>query len=235
MALHRIAYLLQSPETIELYGKAPIIVFVQDESTRQYFSSLLPELGIHNVEITTYGSWVLKNLGLGEYAYSDVSSDIENDVNWNEVSFKKAAMRHDKLLNIFNDKPEPFKWLRSIYAEDDQVIEALDIQENEKRLDQFDLSLLQSGMVKKDGALLTEIDRLFEGKNSRLIRKKEIVPLRYSLMMLDEVQNYTATQVQVIKSCIHPDTKSMLYIGETGRNRTGGLFRAMDALNTFFK
>ena len=117
---------------------------------------------------------------------------------------------------------DPFAWLRSIYSKDKQLVEALIYQEKENRLDYFDLTFLQSGIINRDGALLTEIERYFEGKNSRLIRKKEIVPLQYSLVMLDEVQNYSAKQIQTIKSCLHPDTKSMLYTGDLGqRTRIG--------------
>lgn len=57
LALHRVAYLLQSPETSDQVSDGGVIVFVQDESTRDYFSHLLPELGIRDVEITTLVAW----------------------------------------------------------------------------------------------------------------------------------------------------------------------------------
>ncbi|HNW09616.1 MAG TPA: hypothetical protein PKM52_03475, partial [bacterium] len=60
LALHRAAYLLQSPETVDKLDANQIIVFVQDDSTRDYFSHLLPELGINDVEITTMASWARK-------------------------------------------------------------------------------------------------------------------------------------------------------------------------------
>ncbi|MEK6885100.1 MAG: hypothetical protein AABY22_36045, partial [Nanoarchaeota archaeon] len=45
LALHRIAYLVQSPETEKIFNPSKITVFVQDASTKKYFSGLLPELG----------------------------------------------------------------------------------------------------------------------------------------------------------------------------------------------
>lgn len=43
LAFHRIAYLTQAPETAPFYPDYNIIVFVQDESTKKYFSALLPQ------------------------------------------------------------------------------------------------------------------------------------------------------------------------------------------------
>lgn len=54
LAFHRIVYLLQSPEHATRFSDENIIVFVQDENTRAYFSKLLPELGVHQVNVTTF-------------------------------------------------------------------------------------------------------------------------------------------------------------------------------------
>jgi len=64
MALHRVAYLMQSPETAELFTPEAILVLVQDTSTKEYFSHLLPELGIRGVGIITFSEWALSILNL---------------------------------------------------------------------------------------------------------------------------------------------------------------------------
>lgn len=51
LALHRVAFLMQSPETAEFFQPESILVLVQDDGTKEYFSHLLPELGIRGVKI----------------------------------------------------------------------------------------------------------------------------------------------------------------------------------------
>jgi DNA helicase II / ATP-dependent DNA helicase PcrA len=60
LALHRVAYLAQSPDTAQLFPSEGIIVFVQDNRTKEYFSSLLPQLGIEGVKIITFADWAFE-------------------------------------------------------------------------------------------------------------------------------------------------------------------------------
>ncbi len=62
LALHRVAYLVQSPDLASMYARDSIIVFVQDNGTKEYFSHLLPELGIDDVLITTFSEWAFSIL-----------------------------------------------------------------------------------------------------------------------------------------------------------------------------
>ena len=64
LALHRVAYLVQSPDLSKLYPSKSIAVFVQDNGTKEYFSQLLPELGIDDVSITTFSEWAFQILEL---------------------------------------------------------------------------------------------------------------------------------------------------------------------------
>ena len=43
LALHRIAYLLQAPDTNIIYDTDPAVVFVQDDKTKEYFSKIMDE------------------------------------------------------------------------------------------------------------------------------------------------------------------------------------------------
>jgi DNA helicase-2/ATP-dependent DNA helicase PcrA len=75
LALHRVAFLVQAPDTAHLYPGESIIVFVQDNGTKEYFSHLLPELGIKNVRITTFFEWATEILGIPEALYTDTRGD----------------------------------------------------------------------------------------------------------------------------------------------------------------
>jgi DNA helicase IV len=57
LALHRIAYLVLTPEFKDYFDPERIMVFVADEGAVTYFSQLLPELGIHGVRISTFNDW----------------------------------------------------------------------------------------------------------------------------------------------------------------------------------
>lgn len=69
LALHRVAYLLQSPDTADLFPSERMIVFVQDDSTKKYFGNLLTDLGAKEVVITTFFEWVKQILELQGYSY----------------------------------------------------------------------------------------------------------------------------------------------------------------------
>ncbi len=70
LALHRVAYLVQSPDTAETFKESKIIVFVQDSSTQTYFGSLLPQLGINHVAITTFADWARQQLKLLDFTFA---------------------------------------------------------------------------------------------------------------------------------------------------------------------
>jgi DNA helicase-2/ATP-dependent DNA helicase PcrA len=93
LALHRIAYLIQSPETAAFYPAETIAVFVQDASTKDYFSHLLPELGINDVKITTFEEWARNILALDEYSFAVLYGDSEDEKEIYEYK-KIEAMRN---------------------------------------------------------------------------------------------------------------------------------------------
>lgn len=70
LALHRVAYLFQSPDASDRFNAHKILILVQDQSTKDYFSHLLPELGIRNINIQTFSQWAISVLGLNyNYKY----------------------------------------------------------------------------------------------------------------------------------------------------------------------
>ncbi len=212
LALHRAAYLIQSPETSKLFKPYNVIIFVQDESTRKYFTELLPDLGIKNVKITTFEKWAFKQLGLRNYSYKNniSNSEPQNDI---YKSNKNAAL---KQLSKMNPKGDIFNQLKKIYKShfSPEEIKLLEEQKRKRILDRYDLTALLHLFISKNGMLL-------KGKNSKVkisllskIPENETEPLQYSLIILDEAENYLPEQINIIKTCINDNTKSLLYVGD---------------------
>ena len=74
---------------------------VQDARTQDYFSQLLPELGINDVRITTFSEWALELLGLKNYFHRVRPGDGEavQDAYWNEVQL----LRKKDVSALFSD------------------------------------------------------------------------------------------------------------------------------------
>src|SRR3989339_1016611 len=79
LALHRVAYLLQSPDVADRFHPSKILILVQDTGTKEYFSQLLPELGIKNVTIRTFADWAMSVLDLQNYNYQNHVDIDEED------------------------------------------------------------------------------------------------------------------------------------------------------------
>lgn len=132
LALHRVAYLLQAPLTTDLYLNSHITVFVQDQRSKDYFSHLLPELGITTVTIQTYNEWALKTLGIEDI--QTVSSFVDDYI---YEQHKIQALREAVKNGLPNFSKSVFSVLSKIYK--------LDIFSKQKELqvlDRIDLTLL---------------------------------------------------------------------------------------------
>lgn len=211
LALHRVAYLTQAPDTSELYPPRSIIVFVQDTGTKEYFSTLLPELGITNVTITTFSEWALMLLGLTGFIYGDQQGETEEEKNIFEYQ-KLRAIRETQTSNWNQD---PHKVLNSQYRGyfNEASLELYESQMTEKRLDRFDLSILLQAYFKKHQSFETkrEYNRYIKDK---LVHKVEKTKVQYSLMVIDEFQNYLPEQINIFKKCLHESTGSVVYVGD---------------------
>lgn len=209
LALHRVAYLTQAPDTATLYPTDKIIVFVQDTGTKEYFSQLLPELGIHNVTITTFSSWALSILGLTDYTYITRygNTDEERDI----YEYQKIKALREQTLPQYT-KSNPLTVLTTMYGTLPQFIQ----QKKEKKLDRFDITILISAYL----ATYTKIETT--ETNSVIVNnvlKKRVTKnlIQYSLMVIDEFQNYLPEQLTVLKSCVRNETKSIIYVGDTAQ------------------
>lgn len=210
LAFHRIAYLLQSPEAAQHFSDENIIVFVQDESTKAYFSRLLPELGIHTVNVTTFASWAFEQLGIqGNFIRRQNGTDGKID-----------TYEYHKLLALQKEIPshakDPHSLLERMYkttfTKEDLIL--FEEQKKAKAFDRFDLSILLKNAVKQKGNFFKEEIYYEQKRGFEVIRKKRKIPLKYSLIVVDEVQNYLPEQISILRSCIHKDTAAMLYVGD---------------------
>src|SRR3989338_7749983 len=112
LALHRLAYLLQSPETSTRFTAQNVIVFVQDEGTRAYFSRLLPDLGIHDVQVTTFSEWAMRLLGLHDFTFIRRPNGVDESIDAYE-QHKLTAM---KMPIVQANTKKPFTSLEKIYT-----------------------------------------------------------------------------------------------------------------------
>lgn len=206
LALHRVAYLAQAPETSHLYTPESMIVFVQDNGTKEYFSHLLPELGIYNVTITTFAQWAMKILDLEDYTY--VSRYGEEEEERDLYEYQKITVLRTASSTASYQK-NPFVVLSKLYGNTSLFSK----QKKEKVLDRFDLTILLRLYYEKYGKFETK--RTYNGVIGGVlkIRTKKTL-LEYSLVVMDEFQNYLPEQFEIIKSCLKQETNALIYVGD---------------------
>ncbi len=222
LALHRVAYLTQAPDTGEFYPPRSVIVFVQDNGTKDYFSVLLPGLGINDVEITTFSEWAIKVLGLSEYTYIEKYGGSREEADLYEYQKLRALREHS--ISTWNKNI--FKVLNSQY--DKYLLNSsatlFNQQKNEKKLDRFDLVILLKSYFEKYKKF--EIRREYNTFVKDVItRKVEKMPVIYSLMVIDEFQNYLPEQLNIFKNCLNEETKSLVYVGDIAQQVKLGTLR----------
>lgn len=208
LALHRVAYLTQAPETLPLYPTDLIIVIVQDTGTKEYFSHLLPELGIHRVTITTFAEWAFSILGLEGYSYVSRygASEEEKDI----YEYQKIKALRTEAIPSFNNNY--FRALSAIYKKHLNT-KLFEKQKKEMKLDRFDITILLQAFLKKNNKFIISRKYLtmVNGEVKQKVEKKSVL---YSLIILDEFQNYLPEQIKILKSCVQEDTQSMVYVGD---------------------
>ncbi len=213
LALHRVAYLVQSPETAELFPPHTIIVFVQDTGTKKYFSKLLPELGIREVHITTFSEWAFDILGLKDIGYtvSFGTTDFEKD---HYEYAKNKALQSDLVTPA--KKANIFFTLEQIYTEyfSAEFFSLWTAQKKAKVLDRFDITILLKLFQLQHDKLSQEKEYYLERKNGNYQKKRGRIPLEYTLAIVDEFQNYLPSQLESIKSTLTGREKSLVYVGD---------------------
>ena len=211
LALHRVAYLMQVPDVSKLYPPRSIMVLVQDNGTKDYFSTILPSLGINDVKIITFSEWALNVLNIKDFFYADRYGDTEET---------RGLYEYQK-LKALRGVPTP-TWNKSImkilethYSNclSPDALKIFNKQKKEKQLDRFDLVLLLRSYFEKHKKF--EIKREYDTfVKNKVVHKTEKTPVNYSLMIIDEFQNYLPEQIQLLKNCIDNQTRSIIYVGD---------------------
>jgi DNA helicase IV len=224
LALHRVAYLTQAPDTAEHYRYKNAMVLVQDDRTRDYFSSLLPSLGIKDVLITTFSTWALKILGLEDHTYIEKYGDTEEEKSWYEYEKMRAL-----------NGQESTAWNKNIYSVLNKQYEKMSSenqklfarQKKEKKLDRFDLTILLKAYLEKHEHF--EIKREYQkfvGDN--LVKRTERKVVNYSLLVIDEFQNYLPDQLKIFNRCLDSETESLIYVGDIAQQVKIGTIKNWD-------
>lgn len=231
LALHRVAYLTQAPDTASLYTTDSIIVFVQDTGTRDYFSHLLPGLGIHGVSIVTFSEWAMSVLRLDGYTYVSRYGNTEEEKDLYEYQ-KLQALREGKCVY----SSDPFTALAREYKKyfSKKSISLFDQQKKDKALDRFDLTILLRSHLEKFGKfeIVREYNSIVKGVMKKKVQKRDI---EYSLAIVDEFQNYLPEQLAILKQCVSDRTESILYVGDMGQQVYLGTIKNWDDMSESIK
>lgn len=211
LALHRIAYLLQSPEYVEHFDPRKILVLVQDSNSKQYFEGLLPSLGIVNVGISTFDTWAMELLNIkGKYVSQYGHTERERDLF--AASKYQVLKRHTNIHSWGNHFAKLEKAYDGEFTDEQRRLFAR--QKKEKCFDRIDLTLLLRAKLRQDGTLKV-LGRVYSTKADGTLKSRSgYVELQYALILIDEVQNYLAEQIAILQSCISPKTKAMTYVGD---------------------
>lgn len=228
LALHRVAYLAQSPDLAQIYQSKSIVVFVQDNGTKDYFSYLLPELGISDVEITTFSEWAFAILGLGGNSVERYGNS-EKEKDFYEFQKLKALKNlPKKIIHTGN----AFSELQKIYANyfDEKQKELFLRQSSDNLYDRIDLTVLLK-LFKKNNRQLSVVRNYYtKQENGKVKKKRGPITLEYSLAVIDEFQNYLPDQLRLMKSCINQKTQSVVYVGDMAQQVRLGTIRQWEEI-----
>jgi DNA helicase IV len=226
LALHRVAYLVQSPDVSADFSPTKIIVFVQDESTKDYFSHLLPELGITGVVITTFQEWAKNVLDLKDMQYMVRIGENEKEKDMYEFT-KRTVLKEYSSDNKATYNKNIFALLNSMYEQyfSDKQIKLFAIQKQTKQLDRFDLVLLLQLFYKKHGSISLMQDYYQMSKNGAAQKKRGRFPVEYSLIIFDEFQNYLGEQISLAKTTLNKKNKAVMYVGDMAQQTKLGTIR----------
>lgn len=229
LALHRVAYLTQVPDTALIYKPESILVLVQDNGTKKYFSTLLPSLGINDVNIVTFSEWAFSVLDLNDYSYVDkyyCGNEEESDL----YEYQKIKALREVPIQVWDKNL--FKTLSAQYSKylTDNNLKSFEQQKKEKVLDRFDLSVLLKSYFNKYEKFETK-RKYNTFIKSKLVQKTSKTQVLYSLMVVDEFQNYLPEQLEILRCCLDEKTKSVVYVGDMAQQVKLGTIRNWDSIN----
>jgi hypothetical protein len=192
-------------------------MFVQDSSAKEYFSSLLPKLGINKMDILTYFEWIKINLNLPKIVEINIGNVDENYLEYLEaktILIQKVKSKKFKNTNFILQ-------LENFYKENLNANHFKIFSENLKDLkfDYLDISIMMWILFEKDGFYKKEkYNKSVALDTIKTFTRKTKV--EYSLVIVDEFQNYSQDQLEIIKLIRNRDSKSLTYIGDLNQKNT---------------
>lgn len=209
LALHRVAFLVQAPDTAHLYPGESILVFVQDNGTKEYFSHLLPELGIKNVRITTFFEWASEILNIKDALYIQRRGDDEHDKNIKEF----------ERLNQLSSQQIP------TWTETKKFLQ----KHSKTGLDRIDLTIALMSFYHHNERLeiKTKYNAVIKGE---IKEKTRTIVQNYSLIVIDEFQNYMPDQLKLLNTCVDQATKSVIYVGDIAQQVVSGAITSWNSI-----
>ncbi len=245
LALHRVGYLVQAPDTAPHYPSKSIIVFVQDTGTKEYFSHLLPELGIKDVKITTFSEWTMEVLGMG----AGETGGAHFVIRPGETEEEKDLLEYEKLQALRVGKSgggegsgensaeklpkyttDHFALLEKAYKNhlSKKSAKIFKAQEKSQVFDRIDLTLLLTSFFESHDQL--EIVEEYykpnkKGKGSDLRKFTRRIPVEFSLIVVDEFQNYMPEQLAIFKRTLNEKSHSIIYVGDMAQQVQLGTIR----------
>ncbi len=213
ICLHRVAYLIQRPETSALYSGKKLLMLVQDASTKDYFSSILPKLGILNMFVETYFDFGIRVLGLLHVTEVNLNNIDESYLEHIEEKLKildrNKVSKKRKGKNILEELDGLYKKYLSIaqYA----VFLANKVQNS---FDYLDITIMLSMIKDEEGDVCIEEELHKPLRNGKYKAYTKFSKVKYGMVIVDEFQNYSKDQIAVIRTLVDRETRSLVYIGD---------------------
>lgn len=228
LALHRVAFLTQSPDSSRLYPSRSIIVFVQDSGTKDYFSHLLPELGIHNIRITTFAEWAFMVLNIKDGQFVTRPGDNEDERDAYEYAKVQAVRRP---LPKYQ-KGSEFRLLEDHYAFTGKQCQLFAEQKKNRSFDRYDLTLLLQAYHKREHGFPDFQEFTIRLKDGRTRLQTKRLLREYPLIVIDEFQNYLPEQLRLLAGTVKKYPGSIIYVGDLAQQTQFGSIREWGDFDT---
>lgn len=213
ICLHRVAYLIQRPETSELYDGKKLLMLVQDTSTKEYFSSILPKLGIPHMYVETYFDFGIRVLGI--VGATEAALQDRDEAYLEYIAEKLKILETHKIIkkrigkNIVEELDRVYKkHLR------EKRYALFSISKMQNTFDYLDITIMLAMAQDEDGDICIEEEFHKAHRTGKYTAYRKFTKVNYGMVIVDEFQNYSKDQIAIIRKLIDKKTKALVYIGD---------------------
>lgn len=228
LALHRIAYLVLTPEFRDYFDPEKIVVYVSNDSDVTYFKQLLPELGIHGVRVTTFMEWatMIANSRFPASKLERRFKGMKTEAAVEAISAWQAKLSGKNKTEASGIAAISPRLLLDLYRRWKQdLVTKLNFPGNTPKVVhptlhehyQNGLTGLNEELVKGFKAFLKwqQAENLLDEVDLVLILNSLSDPLkRFAHVVVDEVQNWLPEQLALVPQIVMPQYKSVTFIGD---------------------